>query len=265
MMKYSFRILAVRLFLTLLFLCLVLAGRSQSAAILSGTVNNYLTGAPILGAKISFDNNYTYSLLGGGYILNITSSGTFPVVCSKPGYDAYFSNPRTFQPAFTYSMNLAILESSNPPTSVTAHLDTTGSVPVVPVQWQVPAGRYDLIYDDGIQDNFTVWATQGNQNALRITPLGYPARVTGGMINIGNAANYPAGSIPFVPFQVSAYDAGGPDGLPRFSHRRARCGDTFCLRLARIFPACSRNSQQREFLFCDDPGGKCTKCFGTGD
>ena len=51
-------------------------------------------------------------------------------------------------------------------------------------------------------------------NAVKFTPLGYPVTVTGGMVNIGVAADYPAGSTLFVPFQMAVYDASGPGGMP---------------------------------------------------
>ena len=214
MMKGNFRKMAIQSGCFLLFFLLVTPGWSQSPATLSGIVTNGLTGAPIIGAKISFDNNSTWSVAGGFYYLSITSGATLPVVCSKPGYESFSSAPMTFQPAFAYTLNLSILESRNPPGTTTAVLNTSGSIPFVPVQWQIPHGNYDLLYDDGIPDDFTVWAVQGNQDAVRFTPLAYPAIVTGGMIHLGSASNYPAGSYPLVPFQVSVYDASGPGGTP---------------------------------------------------
>ena len=214
MMMGNFRVLAVRLCLILLIFFCVSAGMPQSSATLTGTVTNNLSGSPIIGAKISVGTNYTYSLYGGLYFLTIDPPGTFPVSCSKPGFENFLSATLTFQPSFTYSMNISLLETRNPPGTTTVHLDTSGFFPVVPVQWQAPHGNYELIYDDGIQDNFTIWGNQGNLNAVRITPLGYPAKVIGGTINIGNSSNYPAGSNPFVPFQVSIFDAGGTGGSP---------------------------------------------------
>jgi hypothetical protein len=214
MMMGNFRLPAVRLCLLLVIFFHVFAGKSQPGATLTGTITNYLNGSPLIGAKISVGNNYTYSVIGGLYNLSITPTGTFPVICSKPGFENYSSVPVLFLPSVNYPMNISLLEARNPPGTTIVHLDTSGTSPVVPVQWDVPHGIYDLLYDDGIQDNFTVWSTQGNMNAVKITPLAYPAIVKGGMINIGISSNYPAGSNPFVPFQVSVYDASGPGGKP---------------------------------------------------
>ena len=214
MMMGTFRKLAIRLCLILIvFLCLF-ACKSQSPATLTGTVTNNFNGNPIIGARITVGNNYTYSVNGGSYNLVISPVGTYPVTFSKPGFENHISDPVSFQPSGTYSMNFSLLESRNPPGTTTVHLDTSGIFPKIPIQWEVPHGVYDLLYDDGIQDNFTVWGSQGNLNAVRITPLSYPVKVTGGMVNIGNSSNYPAGSNPFVPFQISVYDASGPGGKP---------------------------------------------------
>jgi hypothetical protein len=119
-----------------------------------------------------------------------------------------------FAPGGINSLPICLNESANPPSFVVASLDSIVSPPVVDLSWQVPRGDYELLYDDGIKDNFTVWAVQGNMNAMKFTPLEYPVTVTGGKINIGTEADYPAGSTPFVPFQVSVYDATGAGGTP---------------------------------------------------
>jgi hypothetical protein len=71
-----------------------------------------------------------------------------------------------------------------------------------------------LIYDDGIQDNFAIYATGGgnNMNAMKFTPIGYPAIVKKFYVNIGTAANYPSGSNAFSPVQFAIYNEVG--GLP---------------------------------------------------
>jgi hypothetical protein len=213
-MMDTLRIQAARLGILVLSSFITLPLFSQSVATLTGTVTNGITGTPVTGAKISIGNDLTYSVIGGTYVLAISQAGTYSVSSSKPGFDNFQSSPITIMPSFAYTMNISLLETPNPPGTVTVHLDNTGPVPLVPVNWQVPQGDYELIYDDGLQDNFTIWELQGNMNAVLFTPVGNPATVTGGRINIGNTGNYPPGSNPFVPFQVSIYDASGPGGKP---------------------------------------------------
>jgi len=70
-----------------------------------------------------------------------------------------------------------------------------------------------LIYDDGIQDNFAIWATGGgnNMNAVKFTPISFPEIVKGFYVNIGNVTDYPTGNA-FSPVQMAIYNEAG--GLP---------------------------------------------------
>jgi hypothetical protein len=192
----------------------LLFGQSGPAtgAFLMGVVTNGTNGAPIVGAKITVNGQIAWSTSGGIYSLNVDPTGTYPVNCFKTGYDNFLSAALLFQPGATITNNIQLLESTSQPGPATASLDTVP--PHVHITWGIPAGAYELLYDDGIQDNFTLWATGGNMNAVRMTPAGYPATVTGGSVNIGNSANYAPGSNPMVPFQVLVFDAGGAGGTP---------------------------------------------------
>ena len=112
----------------------------------------------------------------------------------------------------TVTQNFALYENTNPPVNVVATLNTAATA--VDLTWGLPMGNYMQLYDDGIAENFTVWAVAGNQNAVKFTPVGYPATVYGGSVNIGTIDDYPAGSNPLVPFEVAVYDASGTGGTP---------------------------------------------------
>ncbi|TSA28547.1 MAG: T9SS C-terminal target domain-containing protein [Bacteroidetes bacterium] len=183
-----------------------------SPTMLSGTITNALTGVPIVGARITVNSQTVRSVTGGSYSMQINPVGTYPVQAQKPGFDTYTSAPITFQVGVPVTLNIALWENLNPPAAVTSVLDT--ALQTVHINWELPNGNYELLYDDGIQDDFTVWAAQGNMNAVRFTPVAQPVQVTGGSIHIGTQLNYPAGSNPFTPFQVAVYDAGGPQGMP---------------------------------------------------
>jgi hypothetical protein len=192
----------------------VLTGFAQNPATLTGIVTNCSTGAPVIGAVVSVGTLSTYSVSNGIYTLSIPQSGTWAVSCSKPGFEPYVSTPVFFGQGATINFPICLNASINAPVQVVAVLDTTPFRQVVNISWQIPRGDYELLYDDGTMDDFTVWTAEGNMNGVKFTPVGYPATVTGGKINIGTPANYPAGSTPFVPFQVSVYDASGPGGKP---------------------------------------------------
>jgi hypothetical protein len=183
-------------------------------AILSGVVTNCATGAPVVGAKVWVSpTKYTYSIAGGAYSLPVYPGGTYTPRAVKAGFEE-FVNPGTvtLTPPNTTTLNICLLENVNPPGWMTAALNPAQTQ--VDLNWSLPWGSYLRIYDDGTQENFTIWAAEGNMNAVKFTGLGYPCRVTGFHINIGRESNYVVGSNPLVPFQAAVYDATGPGGKP---------------------------------------------------
>ncbi|MEI6456176.1 MAG: choice-of-anchor J domain-containing protein [bacterium] len=202
------------LFLLLLFIHSGNLAQNAPAdqSFLNGTVTNSLTGKPITGARIRLNPILAYSVKGGTYLLVADTSGTFSFSCSKPGFDSVASPPFTLVPGDTITWNVSLHESLSPPALVIANFDSITDV--VHISFPAPSGPYEILYDDGIQDDFTIWAEQGNMNAVRFDPATYPAVLTGGMINIGTQANYPPGSMPLVPFQVRIFDATGPRNSP---------------------------------------------------
>ncbi len=182
------------------------------AAELMGVVTRTPSGEPVIGARIEVNGNYTYSIVGGIYSLSLNQAGTWPVQCTKPGFEDYTSGSLSFPVTGTVIQNISLQENLIPPATLTAVFDSAQQT--VDLSWPVPSGPYEMIYDDGVQDNFTVWALQGNMNAVRFTPPAYPLTVDGGMVHIGNPGNYPSGSNPFTPFQIMICDAAGTGGTP---------------------------------------------------
>ncbi len=181
-------------------------------ATLQGIITNAANGLPVVGAKILVNGKSALSTSGGVYSLAIEPVGTFPVSCTKTGFDNFTSLPVIFQQGVVSVLNIQLWENLNPPSNVSVFINTAPQY--IPVSWNAPSGNYELIYDDGIQDNFTVWSAAGNMNAVKFTPAGFPVKLTGGSVHIGSSANYPAGSNPLVPFQVRVYDATGTGGTP---------------------------------------------------
>ena len=208
--------LAFHLFMPVILLLSfgVTAGQNAPAtpAVLMGVVTNGASGMPVIGAKVTVNGLVTWSASGGIYSLTIDPVGVFTVTCSKSGFDNFTSAPVAFQQGITSQLNIVLWETLIPVAPVTAILDT--ATQVVNVSWPPPSGHYELLYDDGIQDNFTEWASQGNMNAVKFSPAGFPVKIVGGSVNIGSAGNYPAGSPSPGVFQVSVYDALGAGGTP---------------------------------------------------
>ena len=183
---------------------------------ITGVVTSCATGAPLEGVTLKFGltGQTTQSIAGGLFTIPVYPGGTNSVYASKPGFQDFQSGTTiTVTPPGTATYNFCMLENLNPPnTPFTAALNTPQTA--VNLQWGTPIGQYMLIYDDGVQDNWTVWATANNKNAVKFQPVGYPATVSGVQINVGSINNYPAGSNPQIPFKVGVYDASGANGTP---------------------------------------------------
>jgi len=177
-----------------------------------GIVTNSTSGAPIVGARVMLGTAYTYSVSGGSYSISIYPCGVYSLSAFMPGFDSYVAGPFSIVCGNTITQNIALLPSKLPPGPVAAGLNSGGTA--VNLSWESPPGPYEIVYDDGIQDAFTVWADAGNQNAVKFTPAGYPATLTGGSVNLGNTSNYPGATFPLAPFQVKVMAGDGAGGMP---------------------------------------------------
>jgi hypothetical protein len=183
--------------------------------ILNGVVTNCANGNPIVGAKVTWGTYFTYSTAGGAYSMMVYSAGPNALQASKEGFTLYNQNgvSVTYPAPPNTTVNFCMNEDTPPPSSpFTAALNPGQTA--VNLNWGLPVDDMVLIYDDGIQDNFAIWATGGgnNMDAMKFTPISYPTIVKGFYLNIGTANNYPGGSNPFTPIQVAIYSEVG--GLP---------------------------------------------------
>jgi hypothetical protein len=187
-------------------------------AMVAGVVTNASTGAPLVGAKVISSSIFTYTYStgpNGAYSLPIFPAYTGTVWISRDGFDMYSIATNTYIPPLNYTMNIPMLETANSPAQpFTAVLN--GAQTAVNLNWGLCNGKYMLIYDDGIEDAFSIWQTSGNMNAVKFTPPAYPATVLGCMINIGTTGDYYNCGSPITPvsFKIAVFDATGPGGLP---------------------------------------------------
>jgi len=189
---------------------------SPLPAYVNGVITNACTGAPVIGAKVAQATLLTNFVLStgptGAYSLPIYPATNTGLTISKDGF-ANFSVPATlYTPPTVYNnVNVALVEKANAPGTATAALNTGGTAAII--NWGCPSGNYLLLYDDGTQENFAIWASAGNLDAVKFTPSTFPATVLGCMINIGKSTNYSGTGQP-VTFKVGIFDATGPGGAP---------------------------------------------------
>jgi hypothetical protein len=181
-----------------------------------GTVTDASTGAPVVGATVTVgtgaDAVTTLTVTGGSYLTPLLSvSGPQPVVIGMTGYDD-FTGTITLVAGTTVTLDTALLPTAYQPGPFIAALNSPATF--VNLNWGVPQGQYQVISDDGIQDDFAIWASAGNLNAVKITPQGWPAKLIGGKVNLGAAYDYPPDAPPLSRFMMLACKADGPDGMP---------------------------------------------------
>ncbi|MCX6267838.1 MAG: carboxypeptidase regulatory-like domain-containing protein, partial [Bacteroidetes bacterium] len=184
----------------------------------SGTVTDASTGAPVVGAKVTVGTGATavstLTVAGGTYLTPaITVSGAQPIVIGKTGF-IDFTGTVTLVPNTVTVQDAALLPTAVQPGIFTAALNNPVTPTAVNLTWGVPQGMYQIIYDDGTQDNFAIWAAAKNLNAMKFTPLAWPVKLVGGKVNLGVSTDYPADALPLTPFMMLAYKANGTGGLP---------------------------------------------------
>jgi hypothetical protein len=142
---------------------------------------------------------------GGHYLTPILSVvGTRTLMFSMTGYDN-FNSVVTLTANDTILFNARMLRTVIQPGQVGAAFNVPApSDTIVDIQWSPPMETHLQVYDDGISDSVAVWDSSGNMNALRVTPRGYPASLTGGKIYLGSAQDYPGAALPLMPFTVYA-------------------------------------------------------------
>jgi hypothetical protein len=189
---------------------------SPIPATLNGVVTNAANGNPLEGVSVSVSGtppSVTYTILNGSYSDAVYPGGaSASVTYHKEGFIDTTITVAGLVPPAVVVKNMAMFEKKPAPVNFVAALNAASTA--VNLNWGVPTENYVIIYDDGVAENWTVWATQGNMDAVKFTPISYPAKVTGAQVNIGTALNYPAGANPLVPFQFAVYDATGAGGTP---------------------------------------------------
>ncbi len=184
-----------------------------------GNVTDASTGLPLVGATVKIGTGanatITYTTAGGVYLTGLLPVvGVQPIVIGKTGYDD-FTGTVTLAAGATAAQDAALLPTAVQPGPFTAVLNNPTTPTAVNLNWGVPQGFYQMIYDDGTQDNFAIWATANNLNALKFTPLGWPVKLIGGKVNLGTVANYPSTTVfPLTKFKMMAYKADGAGGTP---------------------------------------------------
>lgn len=182
----------------------------------SGHVITSDTGANVADAAVTlegYDNYATTTDANGMFTIpGVYASQTYLLTIVYAGYETY-ENPNVVVGTTDLDLgDIIVNEIAIPVYQIVAEEDHDGNAMIV---WTDPSGtfpQYEISYDDGTPENATAWYDEGNENALRFTPAGYPCTIETGLLHIYDGS-WPAGNI-LQPFQAKIYDDDGPGGFP---------------------------------------------------
>ncbi|MBV5337096.1 MAG: carboxypeptidase regulatory-like domain-containing protein, partial [Deltaproteobacteria bacterium] len=184
-------------------------------ASISGTVTDCVTGAP--------KKNVTVTAIGAtNYAAETRENGTYTMIVDAGTYDVEFS----MVGFHTYTVEDVVVTVAGSPVDVDATLCEMAYAPSFVfadpneadtqalITWGIPMGPYQIQYDDGSAESFFSWLPYGSASAVKFTPAGYPATVTGGCMFVGDGS-WPEG-VNFLGAELSVgvIAADGANGMP---------------------------------------------------
>ncbi|MBV5346832.1 carboxypeptidase regulatory-like domain-containing protein, partial [bacterium] len=149
------------------------------------------------------DDNGAYNLLA--------DAGTYAMTFARIGYQTATVPGAVVLTNAVTTVDAQMFEEPYAPSCASASVNATDTQSTV--TWCVPAGPYELLYDDGTAENYAAWAVAGNMNAVKFTPKGYPAHVVGAKLFVGDGSFPDGGVIDGAAFDVAVYNADA-SGMP---------------------------------------------------
>jgi hypothetical protein len=180
-------------------------------ALIEGIVTDFYTGEGIEGVDVTAGLYSTVSDNLGYYILTV-EPGIYDIHYSKYGYENVLIEDTTAVAGETLIINVDMTLILYSPSWVFAWPNDEDTE--CEVQWNMPNPIMELYYDDGTADDYFIWYTAGNANAVRFTSYGYPLKVIGGRIYVGDGSFPNGGNIIGSTFGAVVYDDDGVNGLP---------------------------------------------------
>jgi len=169
---------------------------------------------PLAGAVASVTaGSVTYTAVtndNGVYTIPQVPVGTHSVVFTSPRYQTVTKTGNVVSTANITGVDAHMWENLYAPACATASVNATDTE--VTIGFCLPNGAYEMLYDDGTAEQLAVWEYTGNLKAVKFTPKGWPAIITGAKFFVGNdKVNYP--NLVGKTVTVETYKA-GVDGMP---------------------------------------------------
>ncbi len=183
-------------------------------ATLYGTVTDCNTGLPVLGVDVTATGTTTFTAStdnNGYYEMNVDED-TYEVTFELLGYQSS-TNTNVFAPAGVMTESGTVMcEMPYPVPLVQADVNQDDTECLI--TWSPPEGSYEIIYDDGTAEDYVSWTVPGNAIAVKFTPAGYPATVTGGRLYVGDGSFPANANFLGSRFAIGVMDDNGTNGLP---------------------------------------------------
>ncbi len=181
----------------------IIAGRVTDCNTGDGIMGVMVTTVPATGMAMTDDN--------GNYSLS-TGPGTYSVVFTLAQYQTVTKPGIVANGGATTTVNTTMCETPYAPSCANATVNATDTQCVV--NWCMPGGPYEMLYDDGTAENYAAWTLPGNMIAVKFTPKGYPALVKGARFYVGNGTFPVGGNIIGSTFTTKILKDDGVGGLP---------------------------------------------------
>jgi type IX secretion system substrate protein len=180
-------------------------------AMIAGNVTDANTGGPLGGVIVTADMFNSSTDDNGDYMIYV-DPGLYDVYFDKIGYTSVVVYDTAAIAGVVTTVDAMMYEALYMPGWVLATVNDDDTECLV--EWTVPWGPYEVVYDDGTADDYLVFTVSGNAHAVKFTPAGYPADILGGSVFVGDGS-FPIGA-DFMgsTFGLAIMDDDGTDGMP---------------------------------------------------
>jgi len=165
-----------------------------------GAPNEYL---PLPGVRVRSGEHFTRTLGDGSYSLSLPE-GEHVISFEMPGYESE-QHIVHIAAGGLISLGDTMWRIAEGVSWITAELDDCANPTYCTVEWGAPIQTFAYIYDDGTAEDIIAWADPYSENAVRISPHGYPARLTGGSVYVGDGT-FPDAYWLGTEFSIRVYD-----------------------------------------------------------
>lgn len=179
---------------------------------IKGVVTNAHTMLPQPNTTVILSATETYVAETNdiGYYEILANAGQYELQFILVGYDTIIQDVQITEGGLL-EVNTTIYKYPYPVRNLWATILQDGTSEIT---WDPPYGPYEIVHDDGQEDDFTIWSHPGGCVAVKYTPGGYPSTIIGGRIYVGDGSFPVGGNFLDTQMAIGIVDDDGVGGLP---------------------------------------------------